>query len=38
MLEYENVASISGAGDIKAELSKHGRVAGYGHLASLDEW
>jgi hypothetical protein len=37
MLEYENVVSISGAEDIKVALSKHGRVAGYGHLASLDD-
>jgi hypothetical protein len=38
MREYGNVASISGAGDIKAALSEHGGVAGDDHQAPLDEW
>jgi DNA processing protein len=36
--EYENVASVSGAEDIKAVLSESGGMAGSGHQASLNEW
>jgi DNA processing protein len=38
MREYENVASVSGAEDIKAALSESSGRAGSGHQASLNDW